>query len=390
MRSILFALLTIGGVGGLGNRPLVPERTGFVTLLGRDTVAVESYTRTATQIEGDMMVRVPGTVLFHYQITLARDGSVASSTLESKPLGMPDMPPRRVTLQFAADSVRMTIDSAAVRRREAYGAQQQSAVLFTSGFDSSFGLYASLGMYEFMLPRIPVHATDTTVVAAVGAATGRTTMRRFMRRSAGNVDVDFFKIAWTHLTLDEAGRITSADASETTEQTQSRRADSVEVERVAKDFAARDRAGRGMGVASPDLRLRATIGAASVFIDHGSPRRRGREILGNVVPFDKVWRTGANAATVLYTDRDLIIGGTIVPAGTYSLWTLPTKNGVALIINKQHGQWGTRYDASQDLARVPMTMESAKQRDDFAMRIDAGKLRIEWDTFAWSVPIAAR
>jgi hypothetical protein len=76
------------------------------------------------------------------------------------------------------------------------------------------------------------------------------------------------------------------------------------------------------------------------------------------VPWNVVWRTGANAATQLVTDKDLAFGSSIVPAGTYSLFTIPSKNGWLLIINKQHGQWGTVYDQTKDLVRIPLETKS--------------------------------
>ena len=76
--------------------------------------------------------------------------------------------------------------------------------------------------------------------------------------------------------------------------------------------------------------------------------------MGELVPYDKVWRTGANAATTLKTTAALDFGGTLVPAGTYTLYTLPGEKGWKLILNKQTGQWGTQYDQAQDLgARRP-------------------------------------
>lgn len=89
-------------------------------------------------------------------------------------------------------------------------------------------------------------------------------------------------------------------------------------------------------------------------VDYGAPSVRGRKIMGELVPYDKVWRTGANEATGFTTDTDLMIGGTKVPAGKYTLYTLPSANGWKLIINKQTGQWGTVYKEDQDLARVDM------------------------------------
>ncbi len=92
----------------------------------------------------------------------------------------------------------------------------------------------------------------------------------------------------------------------------------------------------------------------TVTIDYSRPSMRNRKIFGGLVPYDQVWRTGANAATSLKTSVDLNIGGTTVPKGSYTIYTLPGTSKWQLIINKQTGQWGTEYSQGQDLARIPM------------------------------------
>lgn len=123
--------------------------------------------------------------------------------------------------------------------------------------------------------------------------------------------------------------------------------------------------------------------------------KRGRVIFGNVVPWDTVWRTGANQATQLITDKDLVIGGTTVPAGTYSLFTIPSPKGWQLIINKQHGQWGTDYDAKQDLTRIAMKAGQAAtpvERLTIAIRSEGrnSALSIAWDQAEVSVEVRGR
>jgi len=81
---------------------------------------------------------------------------------------------------------------------------------------------------------------------------------------------------------------------------------------------------------------------------------RGRKIIGDIVPFDQVWRTGANPATTLITSVPLKFGNFTVPAGNHTLYTLPSHSGWQLIINNQTGQWGTEYHQEQDLGRTPM------------------------------------
>jgi hypothetical protein len=197
------------------------------------------------------------------------------------------------------------------------------------------------------------------------------------------------------VTLDTAGRSANVDARETTEQTVTTRADAVDVMALAKQFASRDRKGAPIGIASPPQTVRASLGGSPVVLVYSSPRLRGRKVLGNVVPYDKVWRTGANSASILALDKDIEIGGKVVPASTYSIWTLPSRDGVQLIVNQQRGQWGTEYHPEQDLVRVPMTVSTvAVPREDFSMSIDgsgrAGVLKIEWDTFVWSVPVQVK
>jgi hypothetical protein len=105
---------------------------------------------------------------------------------------------------------------------------------------------------------------------------------------------------------------------------------------------------------SPPQKATATLEGKSVTIDYGAPSARGRQIIGGLVPYDKVWRTGANEATTLKLGLDVKIGDLSVPAGTYTVYSLPSESGWKLIINKQTGQWGTVYNQNQDLGRVAM------------------------------------
>jgi hypothetical protein len=144
-------------------------------------------------------------------------------------------------------------------------------------------------------------------------------------------------------------------------------------------------------ILSPRDTTHATVGSAHVLVDYGRPSKRGRVIFGGLVPYDAVWRTGANAATTLVTDKPLMIGGTEVPAGTYTLYSIPSTTAPQLIINKQTGQWGTVYQQSMDLARVPMknaTLSSPVEK--FEIAIKDGALHLLWDTTDMSVPIAEK
>jgi DUF2911 family protein len=146
---------------------------------------------------------------------------------------------------------------------------------------------------------------------------------------------------------------------------------------------------------SPPGTAEVTLKGKKVTIDYSRPSARGRKIIGGVVPYGEVWRTGANEATALKTEVALNIGGTKVPAGTYTLYTLPSETTWKLIINKQTGQWGTEYHQEQDLARVDLQKSQTKQPvEQFTISFDKkddanATLVMEWENTRVSVPVKA-
>jgi hypothetical protein len=113
-----------------------------------------------------------------------------------------------------------------------------------------------------------------------------------------------------------------------------------------------------------------------------------RKIWGSLVPYGQVWRTGSDEATLFITQKPILLGGTAIPAGAYTLYTLPAEDGSAkLIVNKQLGQWGTQYDEKQDLARVDLKKETLdKPVDQFTMEVTRkGELKMMWENTGYSV-----
>jgi hypothetical protein len=143
--------------------------------------------------------------------------------------------------------------------------------------------------------------------------------------------------------------------------------------------------------ASPRDTAEMAFAGERIYVDYGRPYMRGRAIMGGLVPYGQVWRTGANAATTFVTPRDVRIGGTLVPAGTYTLYTLPGEREWQLIVNRQTGQWGTQYDQAQDLARIPMRVErTSAPVEQFTIQLMAGSpasLVMEWENTRASVPV---
>ena len=137
-------------------------------------------------------------------------------------------------------------------------------------------------------------------------------------------------------------------------------------------------------------------GGKSIKTDYSSPRMKGRKIYGDLVPFGKVWRTGANAATTLVTSADVTVGGKAVPAGSYTLFTVPTADKWTLIVNKKTGEWGIPYKyESDELARVDMKVSKLPAPvENFTISyVKSGggcTLQIDWETTRASVDISAK
>ena len=137
---------------------------------------------------------------------------------------------------------------------------------------------------------------------------------------------------------------------------------------------------------SPPAMTAANFDGKNVTIHYNAPSLRGRVMIGEHDPYDKVWRTGANPATSLVTETDLKIGDLEVPAGNYTIYSLPEKPGTPwmLIINKQTGQWGTEYNQAMDLGRTPMkakTLDTPQEKMSISFENAHGKtaeLHIRW------------
>lgn len=148
--------------------------------------------------------------------------------------------------------------------------------------------------------------------------------------------------------------------------------------------------------ASPAANAMVALKGKAISIRYGAPSVRDRKIMGGVVPFGQVWRTGANPATTFVTATDLKVGTLTVPAGSYTLYTLPSATTWLLILNKRTGQWGTEYSQSMDLGRTPMKSAILPAPQE-VMSITfentkggATELHIRWEKTDVSVPVVAQ
>lgn len=372
----------------------------FVTTLGNDTITVEHYTRAGNKLEGDFLSRFQGARSVHYSAELLPDGRIRSVSYEQRPLTADPAAPGMVTSVVSGDgSAVISVQRAGRPDSAASGTRTYSGL----GFGRFPGLPASAAIYEQLLIAGHPAANDSVSFALVAPISQQAPATQpppvvWISRLPGggyNYRSTFFDpVAWNErVTVDPNGLITVVDATAgTTVGTVTRRVPSVDLEGIRSRWTAMAKAGQLTGPASPPDTVRATVGAANIEIAYSRPFRRGRTIFGSgVVPWGQVWRTGANAATQLTTTKDIMIGGTHLPAGKYTLWTLPTETGSKLIINSQTGQWGTAYDPKRDFARVDLTTKTLNAPvEQFTISVvpaaQGGVLKMAWDRTEFSVP----
>jgi hypothetical protein len=217
------------------------------------------------------------------------------------------------------------------------------------------------------------------------------TVRRLGRDSMEIVNVE----GVYHIHVDKTGHVLHVVPIKGTAQFTVERQPGVDVAAFTAQYSAREKAAGAMGQLSPRDTVNAEAGGAKLWIDYSRPAKRGRVIYGGVVPFGEVWRTGANAATQFRTDKALKMGDTVVPAGMYTLWTIPAPTGWKLIVNSETGEWGTEHKAAKDLYTLDMSVSTLPQSvEKFLISVapgtGGGTLNLDWDTTRASIPFTVQ
>lgn len=368
--------------------PLAAQDSGgFVVKLGRDTTSFETYTRTATRIEAKAVGRAPRVLVRDQVYELGPDGGVKSySIVVRAPGAAPDAAPiQRIEGRFTGDSVITHVHGGAGVRT--------LRVAIPAGATAIY-LGSPWVMYEDALRRFVKSGRDSLrldcyLVGATGP--GWLRLRRLDRDSVAVVNDHDDAL---HARVDAEGRLLGVLPVSGTGLFTATRVANLDVGAAAAAWAAAEQASGAMGALSVRDTVTATAGGASLWIDYGRPAKRGRVVFGGVVPLGQLWRTGANAATQFRTDRALVVGGEPLPAGTYTLWTIPSARGWKLVVNSETGQWGTSHRPERDLFTVDMrvtTLPAVVERFTISVEPDAtgGTLHLDWDTTRASVAFRA-
>jgi len=367
--------------------PLAAQETGgYVVRLGRDTTAIARFTKSASRIDEVVATRVPRAMLRTYTWELSPAGEVTRLVMTMRRPDEAESAAMRQTVTFSGDSaVVETRRDTMVGSRKLAVARGAIPLAFPSSWMAmELATMRAVRMHQDSL-RLPAWWPGDTDAEHLDV----------VRLGRDSMSVRNTFDTW-HARVDGRGRIVgTVPVHGGTEQFSLQRVPATDVGPFALAWERAEQRGGAVGQLSPRDTARATIAGAQLMVDYGRPSRRGRVIFGNVVPWGQLWRTGANQATQFRTDGALEIGGMVLPAGMYTLWTIPTPSSWKLVINTQTGQWGTAHDPARDIFQLDMRVVALAQPvDQFTISVapegEGGVLRLRWENTEASIPFTVR
>lgn len=379
MRKLVFLLITLTISCGTNES----DNVGFITRLGTDTVAVETFEFTEQGVVVDVIVRVPELVATRYVLTYDEQGEFGRMNVYNSNPNSPFDEAEELIRQDVRDG-----DSLRVTYYRDEGNIDVS-VPYRSGV-VPFIEYTHWP-FEVALRENPMQAGDSVTVPMLS---GRRVMDFLLTINESGKTVIRHPFRGT-MDVVRAGNdgISTLDASATTRKLLVERTENIPIQEIAQQFKKAEENGKAFGELSGAATQEFDVNGASFLVEYGSPLARGRELFGALVPYGERWRTGANRATHMSTSNDLMIGDLNVSAGDYTLFTIPEADGGTFIINKQTGQNGRSYDESRDLGRVEMQRRTSNEYiEAFTVQIiettNGGEIQLLWGNTVYFVPFS--
>ncbi len=365
------ALLVVGTLAAA--RSVAKESGAFVVTIGTDTIAVEQYTVVDGVRKGTSVVRSTMTATREYALTLDKAGNLAAYEISA--FGPGSGPDRKVLVHATMTPMGNAIHEVA---------QSDSTRTMHIVTPPTTLPYMNLGfgMWEVAVMRAVKGGKDSTEIPQLFVSD--TAHYTTVIKRVGKDSVTIFSVfGLARAKIDAEGHILGYFAPGSTQQVVVKRLADYDVAGFAARYASRP-----LGQLSPADTVRGTIGGANLSVAYSQPSVRGRVIFGDVVPWNVVWRAGANAATTFTTSKDISMGGAAVPAGEYTLFMVPNSTSWKLVISKKTKEWGTEYDPTMDLARVDMTVATLPAAVEMLKySFTPAGLTLSWDKTAVSVPI---
>ena len=371
------------------------EHYGFIALLGNDTVSVERVSRRGDEIVSDEVDRFPRVRRRHTTIRMAADGTIKHLEMDivtpSEPSNQRE---RRVVADVGADSVHISKRDSTGTKKIAFATGGALTMPHLPQMYSLTDLYFGAALKRAVAPGDSVELRQYYLDREFDRFPLHSGVVRSLAADKAELHHDWLA-GYADATFDSLHHMLTYSGARSTYKIEVRRLTTLpDVEAIGQRFAALETSTGGAKQLSVRDTTRVTIGAATFNVDYGRPLARGRVLLGNIMPFDEVWRTGANAATQFTTSAPITLAGIRLAAGTYTLWTVPREDGHAeLIVNKQFGQWGTEYDEKLNLGKERLLVDTPTSPvEKFTVSIvpagpRKGTLVMEWGSFRWRAPI---
>lgn len=343
------------------------QASSFITTLGEDTLVFESFIIDAEKTEAEILMRSPRTVYMKQRLLCNSDGSFK---------------------EFLSSSFDpQAIDGKALS--EQFIKVEDDSLLITTQRDTSIRT-RKLAYDPSIIPWFDMVHWPYEVATKQMVKEGKQSVDQLMltgRRTGifeiRSIEEDSISIkhpyrGTMYARIREDGALLNYNATQTTRKLIVQRKEGLDIKALAAKYA-----DKPIGSLSGEGKTEVIIMDANIELTFGQPARRGRKLFGGIVPYGRRWRTGANRATHFKTDKDLRFGELDVPAGEYTLFTIPEMDGGTLIINKQTGQNGNSYDETQDVGRVQMgKVENKTSVELFTIdaieRGDKGFLQLKW------------
>lgn len=362
-----------------------PNEAAFVTYLGNDTLAVEQFEKTENGITARVILRSPETSFSSYELSLDETGGIASMTRTDFSLeeGFDGAGTVVQSIQKEGDSLMVEVET------------EEGTRNYSTPYEAGVLPFIDMVHWPYELAFNRAVQTDQDTVNQQLLTGNRLSNFVIADLEADSMTIRHPFRGVMGVNVDDNGNLQFLDAGLTTRKLKVHRQPSLDIAAIGQDFAARDQQGNPFGELSSAETGEFSFKGANFRVEYGSPKKRGRELFGGIVPWGERWRTGANRATHFYTSEDLKIGDLDVPAGEYTLFTIPEPDGGTLMINKQTGQNGQTYDETRDLGRVPMEISTKEDvTEAFTITVEetdvGGVLNLVWGETVFSVDFEIR
>lgn len=349
----------------------------FVAKWATDTASVETFTIIGNHLYGRAIHLYPEPHLRHFSYKYNDNGSIRDMDIQffdlnntSTPLDSKTGLPLRITMKSQNEIVDFRV-------LDKYGEKQ--FVHNVNRMDFFGGWTPIFGQWQWL--------TNLITKGKLGDNL------QFLNYIIGDYDIQISKISDKQIQfkseisapitfyLDEEDRINKIDALGSPWNYTITRHEPIDLEKFTKSFAKKEI----IGDPSPHDQFSTTIAECMITMDYGRPSKRGREIFGNVVPYNKVWRTGAGTPTLFTSGCDIEIQGKIIPHGTYNIFTIPTETTWKLIFNTEDNAWGSAYRKEYDFIQVEMiSTHNKKTTEKLLIEIKEkengdGEINMSWD-----------